>query len=79
MILSGDKMPKSIWERKWKVAGCGIEEYDCWCRIIVAADAEPKKSDGEYYKKDTFISAGRIAKSQAEFFVGLHNNALKDK
>ena len=71
---------RTIWERKWKVAECGASlggSFDCWCRIIVAANAKPKKSDGEYYNKDIFITAGCISKDQAEYFVKLHYNTLK--
>ena len=66
---------KSICKREWKIADCGVP-YDCWCRIIVAADAKPKETDGEYYMKDTYLSAGLLSKKEAEYFVKLHNESL---
>ena len=70
-------MRKPIREQKWKTVKCHVDGYDCWCRLIVVADAGPKKSDGEYYNKDTFMPTGCISKDQAEYFVKLHNNTLK--
>ena len=67
---------ESVYKQEWKIDKCGMEDYPCWCRVIILKSL--KKFNYKDNNRDkVIVSTGAIPTKLACYIVKLHNKELK--